>query len=55
MFNARSARDHLACALAPTRQRTPKVMHATQSPIFTVDVDDGIGSSKCGSDTRPTY
>jgi hypothetical protein len=40
MFNARSALDHLACALVPPEKRTPKVMKATQFPIFTVDIDD---------------
>jgi hypothetical protein len=40
MFNARSALDHLACALVPPGERTPKVMRATQFPIFTVDIDD---------------
>jgi hypothetical protein len=40
MFNARSALDHIACAMVPSDRRTRQVMRATQFPIFTSDIDE---------------
>lgn len=40
MFNARSALDHIACAMVPPDRRTRQVMRNTQFPIFTCNIDE---------------